>query len=164
MEDTFKEKLDKVIETVLCYLGYYYVRDKYYDLKQFTKNVIHYRKELTHDVSTWQCEGMLVFNKKYLQGALEELGDEDCWHDSAQNRKDIKRCIFLIDELLYNSPNFRKGKVFIELLENQFNETTVETQSAEQEHKPSLSDEEQTNLDYKNELFTLLTNYDKWWV
>lgn len=66
--------------------------------------------------------------------------------------------------MLYNSPYPRKGKVFIELLENQFNETTVETQSAEQEHKPSLSDEEQTNLDYKNELFTLLTNYDKWWV
>lgn len=159
-----KEKLDDFIGEVLYYLGYYYVQEKYYDFKHFIKNVIRYRKELTHDVSTWQCEGMLVFNKKYLQGILEDLEGQDFRSDTAQNRKNIKRCIFLIDELIYNLKSRNSPKIYIPPIDSQLIDATTETQSNNLEIEPPLSVEEQDYEDKKKELFTLLMNYDKWWM
>lgn len=107
---------------------------------------------------------MLVFNKKYLQGILEDLEGQDFRSDSAQNRKNIKRCIFLIDEIIYNLKSRNSPKIYIPPIDSQLIDATTETQSNNLEIEPPLSVEEQDYEDKKKELFTLLMNYYKWWV
>ena len=135
MNEQLKDKLDDIWTDILYYLGYYYVQDKYYDFKHFIKNVILYRKELTHDICTYQSEGMLAFIKKFLQGVLEELKGDFMWSGQEENSKDVERCIYLIDQILHKHNFNSREKKEIEAYDKD-----------------------------KEELFNKLKNFDRWWV